>query len=444
MTVKISDNFTYKKLITYVLPCVAMMVMTSIYSIVDGFFVSNLIGKNAFAAVNLIMPVLMGIAAFGFMIGTGGSALVSYYLGLKDSKKANEVFSMLIWLAIIGSAIIAIIGFVFMPEIVDLLGKSAGADTRKSAVTYGRILILSETFYILQNSFQSFLTTAGKQTIGLALSITSGITNMVLDYVFMKIFGWGIAGAAIATMMGQIIGGVIPFVYFIMGKNDTLRLRAARFDWRCIGKACANGSSEMMTNLAASIVAVVYNIQLLRFAAENGVAAYGVIMYVAFIFTAVFFGYAIGINPLVGYNYGAGNKAELKNLLHKSLVLTAICALAMLTASELLALPIARIFVGYDSELCAMTQKGMMLYSTSFLFCGFNIFGSGFFTGLGNGPVSAAISFLRTLVIELISVLVLPAVFGLSGIWCAVTVAEVLTLVITSAFLINGRKKYGY
>mgnify|MGYP004628754483 CR=1 FL=1 len=442
MEVNISEHFTYKKLIRYVLPCVAMMVMTSVYSIVDGFFVSNYAGKNAFAAVNLIMPVLMAIASFGFMIGTGGSALVAFYLGLKDKKKANEVFSMLIFLILIGAAVIAAAGFLFMPQIVDLLG--ASEHIRENAVLYGRILILAEPFYMLQNSFQSFLTTAGKQHYGLYISVTAGIVNMGLDFLLVAVFPFGIAGAAAATFASQCVGGLIPFVYFVRKNKSALRISPTRFDWKSIGKACSNGSSEMLSNLSISLVSVLYNFQLMRAAAENGIAAYGVVMYGSYLAVAVYMGYAIGINPIVGYHYGAKNRKELHNILKNSLVITGCAALVITAVTEILALPIAKIFVGYDEVLCQMTRKGFMLYSVSYLFSGFNIFGSAFFTGLNNGKVSAAISFLRTLVIQIIAVVLLPIWFGIDGIWCAVTVAEVITLLVTVTFLIRGRKQYGY
>lgn len=442
MEIKISEHFTYKKLLRYVLPCVAMMVMTSVYSIVDGFFVSNYAGKNAFAAVNLIMPVLMALASFGFMIGTGGSALVAFYLGLKDKKKANEVFSMLIFLIIIGAAVVAAAGFIFMPQIVDLLG--ASEYIREDAILYGRILIFAEPFYMLQNSFQSFLTTAGKQQYGLWISITAGIVNMGLDFLFVAVFPFGIAGAAAATFTSQCVGGLIPFVYFLRKNSSTLRIAPTRFDWKSIGKACSNGSSEMLSNLSISLVSVLYNFQLMKAAAENGIAAYGVVMYASYLAIAVYMGYALGINPIVGYNYGAKNTKELHSILKSSLVITGCAALVITAVTEILALPIAKIFVGYDEVLCQMTKKGFMLYSVSYLFSGFNIFGSAFFTGLNNGKISAAISFLRTLVIQIIAVLLLPVWFGIDGIWCAVTVAEILTLFVTVGFLLWGRKQYGY
>lgn len=442
MEIKISEHFTYKKLLRYVLPCVAMMVMTSVYSIVDGFFVSNYAGKNAFAAVNLIMPVLMAISSFGFMIGTGGSALVAFYLGLKDKKKANEVFSMLIFLIIIGAVVVAAAGFIFMPQIVDLLG--ASEYIREDAILYGRILILAEPFFMLQNSFQSFLTTAGKQRYGLWISVTAGIVNMGLDFLLVAVFPFGIAGAAAATFTSQCVGGLIPFLYFLRKNSSTLRIAPTRFDWKSIGKACSNGSSEMLSNLSISLVSVLYNFQLMKAAAENGIAAYGVVMYASYLAIAVYMGYALGINPIVGYNYGAKNTKELHSILKSSLVITGCAALAITAGTEILALPIAKIFVGYDEVLCQMTKKGFMLYSVSYLFSGFNIFGSAFFTGLNNGKVSAAISFLRTLVIQIIAVVLLPIWFGIDGIWSAVTVAEILTLFVTVGFLLRGRKQYGY
>ena len=442
MDMQLSGHFSYRKLITYVLPCIAMMVITSVYSIVDGFFVSNIVGKNAFAAVNLIMPVLMGIAAFGFMIGTGGSALTAYYMGQQEQKKANAIFSMLIELILIGSVIAAALGFIFMPQIVNLLG--ASDVIRSDAILYGRILILAEPFFMLQNSFQSFLTTAGKQRMGFCISVCAGVTNAVMDYVLIALCGFGIPGAAFASLLGQVIGGLVPLIYFLRGGSGNLKLVRSAFDFRLILKACSNGASEMMTNLSGSLVSILYNYQLMRFAAEDGISAYGVVMYVCFIFLAIFLGYAIGINPIIGYHYGAGNKDELHSIWKKSLILISITAVMMTALSELLALPIVRIFVGYDEALCQMTQKAFMMYSVSYLISGFNIFGSGFFTGLNNGLISALISGLRSLVFEMLSVLLLPVFFGINGIWSAVTVAELLTLCVTIHFFRWGRKTYGY
>lgn len=442
MKIKLSDHFTYKNLLKFIMPTIFMMIVTSIYGIVDGFFVSNFVGKNAFAAVNLIMPVLMAIGAFGFMIGTGGSALVAKTLGEGKREKANQYFSMLTYVIIIFSLVITIIGFIFMPQIAMALG--ASDLIIDDCILYGRILIAAEIFFMLQNSFQSFLVTAGKATFGLIISIAAGISNIVLDFVLVYVFDFGIEGAAAATVFSQIVGGLIPFIYFARKNDSLLRLVKTKIQLKPLGKACLNGSSEMLTNLSTSLVSIVYNFQLMKIAAENGVSAYGVIMYVSIIFMSFFFGYAIGVNPIIGYNYGAKNSAELKNVLKKSLVLTSIVSVVMVVAAVLLSGTISKIFVGYDAELHDMTSNALKLYSLSFLVCGFNIFSSAFFTGLNNGVVSAIISFTRTLVFQVAAVILLPMLFGINGIWLSVAVAESLTLVLTIVFLLTNRKKYNY
>lgn len=442
MKIKLSDHFTYKNLLKFIMPTVFMMIVTSIYGIVDGFFVSNFVGKNAFAAVNLIMPVLMAICAFGFMIGTGGSALVSKTLGEGQKEKANQYFSMLTYVIIIFSLIITIIGFIFMPQIARALG--ASDLIIDDCILYGRILIAAEIFFMLQNSFQSFLVTAGKATFGLIISIAAGISNIILDFVLVYVFDFGIEGAAAATVFSQIVGGLIPFIYFARKNDSLLRLVKTKIQLKPLGKACLNGSSEMLTNLSTSLVSIVYNFQLMKIAAENGVSAYGVIMYVSIIFMSFFFGYAIGVNPIIGYNYGAKNSAELKNVLKKSLVLTSIVSVTMIVAAVLLSGAISKIFVGYDAELHDMTSNALKLYSLSFLVCGFNIFSSAFFTGLNNGVVSAVISFTRTLVFQVAAVILLPMILGINGIWLSVAVAESLTLVLTVVFFVTNKKKYNY
>lgn len=442
MKIKLSDHFTYKNLLKFIMPTIFMMIVTSIYGIVDGFFVSNFVGKNAFAAVNLIMPVLMAIGAFGFMIGTGGSALVAKTLGEGQKEKANQYFSMLTYVIIIFSLVITIIGFIFMPQIARALG--ASDLIIDDCILYGRILIAAEIFFMLQNSFQSFLVTAGKATFGLIISIAAGISNIILDFVLVYVFDFGIEGAAAATVFSQIVGGLIPFIYFARKNDSLLRLVKTKIQLKPLGKACLNGSSEMLTNLSTSLVSIVYNFQLMKIAAENGVSAYGVIMYVSIIFMSFFFGYSIGVNPIIGYNYGAKNSAELKNVLKKSLVLTAIVSVVMVVAAVLLSGAISKIFVGYDAELHNMTSNALKLYSLSFLICGFNIFSSAFFTGLNNGVVSAVISFTRTLVFQVAAVILLPMILGINGIWLSVAVAESLTLVLTVVFLVTNKKKYNY
>lgn len=438
----LSEHFTYRKLLRFVLPCIVMMIVTSVYTIVDGFFVSNYAGKNAFTALNLIYPVLMALGALGFMIGTGGSALVSFTMGEGKKDKANEIFTMLILTIVAAGAVLSAVGFLFIRPIAYALGATEAIVD--DCVLYGRILLASNVFFMMQNSYQSFLVTAERATMGLMISVASGIMNIILDFVLVCLLDLGIGGAAAATAGSQIVGALIPTVYFLGPNNSPLHFRRTSLDMRSLARACSNGASEMMTNLSASVVGMLYNWQLINIAGEDGVAAYGVIMYVAFIFMAFFFGYAVGTGPLFGYHYGAGNHGELKNLFRKSLVFTTLAALAMTAAAEALAMPLARIFVGYDQALCDMTGRGMSIYALSFLICGYNIFGSAFFTGLNNGKISAFISFMRTLVFQVAAIFVLPLIIGLDGIWSAVLVAEGFTLVVTVVFLVTQRKRYHY
>lgn len=424
------------------MPTVIMMIVTSVYSIVDGFFVSNFVGKNPFAAVNIIMPFLMALGAFGFMIGTGGSALVSKTLGEGDSERANRYFSMLVFVMIFVGIVLSVLGFIFMRPIALRLG--ASPLTIDDCVIYGRTIIVAVTFFMLQNSFQSFLVVAEKPVFGLVISIIAGMCNVVLDFLLVYVFKWGIFGAAVATAISQVAGGIVPFIYFCRKNKSPLRLVKTKIDFKALWQACLNGSSEMLTNLSTSFVGILYNIQLMKAAAENGVAAYGVIMYVNFIFMGFFFGYAIGSAPIISYHYGAQNTDELKNIFKKSIVLTSVVALLMTGLGIALAYPLSAIFVGYDKELLEMTGSAMRLYSVSFLLCGFNIFGSAFFTALNNGLLSAVISFMRTLVVQTAAVLILPVLLGINGIWLAMAVAEGITLVLTVILLIKNRKRYSY
>lgn len=442
MEIKLSDHFNFRRLFRFVLPSVVMMIFTSVYGVVDGFFVSNYAGKTEFAAVNLIMPFPMMLGAFGFMIGTGGSALVSMTLGQGKQKEANDIFSMLIKVTIIGGIIISAIGFIFIREIAVAMG--ATEDMLEFCVTYGRILLISLTAFMLQNVFQSFLVTAEKPTLGLIITVVAGLTNVVLDFVLIGVLRGGVVGAAAATGISQAVGGVVPLVYFARKNSSPLQFGHSKINFRALGKACFNGSSELMTNVSMSLVNMLYNLQLMKYAGENGVAAYGVIMYVNFIFIAVFIGYAVGTAPIVGYNYGAGNQQELKNIYKKSLGFNVIGGLVMCGAAVALSGTLAGIFVNYDPVLFEMTKRGFMIYSFSFLFARVNIYGSSFFTALGNGLISALISFLRTLLFQVAAVLILPVFFELDGIWCSIVVAEVMALIITTIFLAANRKKYGY
>lgn len=442
MKIRLSDHFSYRRLMRFVLPSIIMMIVTSVYSIVDGFFVSNFVGKSAFAAVNLIMPFLMALGAFGFMIGTGGSALVAKTLGEGKTKQASAYFSMLIYTIMIAGIVLSAVGFVFLRPIAAALG--AHEAILEDCVLYGRILLVANTAFMLQNAFQSFLVTAESPKFGLSISILMGLLNILLDFLLVYVFRLGLAGAAVATAISQTLGAVVPLVYFLTKKNAVLYLMKTRFDKSALVKSCINGSSEMLTNISASFVSMLYNFQLMKLAGENGVAAYGVIMYVNFIFMAFYFGFAVGSSPVISYHYGAGNHAELRGLFKKSLVIVSIAAVTMTVLAEVLAHPLSGLFVGYDAELFSMTFTAFRLYSISFLIAGFNIFGSAFFTALNNGVLSAVISFLRTLVIQVAAILILPALLGINGIWIALTVAETLTLTVTAAFLVKKRKQYHY
>lgn len=442
MNIRLSDHFSYRRLMHFVLPSILMMIVTSVYSIVDGFFVSNFVGKNPFAAVNLIMPLIMALGAFGFMIGTGGSALVAKTLGEGHREKANQYFSMLIYVTVVVGVVLSAVGFIFLRPIAVVLGASDAM--LDDCILYGRILLAANTTFMLQNCFQSFLVTAEQPRLGLMISIIAGLSNVVLDFLLVYVFPFGLAGAAVATAVSQTVGAVIPLVYFLRGRGCALRLTRARFDGRALLKSCANGSSEMLTNVSTSFVSMLYNLQLMQIAAENGVAAYGVIMYVNFIFMAFYFGFSIGSSPVISYHYGADNREELKGLFRKSLVIISIAAVTMTILAEVLARPLSGLFVGYDAELFEMTCTAFRLYSLSFLVAGFNIFGSAFFTALNNGVLSAVISFLRTLVLQIAAILILPVLFGENGIWIALAVAEALTLLVTTGLLIKKRKQYHY
>lgn len=442
MKIQLSEHFTYKKLLRFVFPSIVMMIFTSIYGVVDGLFVSNYVGKTSFAAVNLIMPLLMILSALGFMMGTGGSAIVSKTMGEGKKEKANEYFSMMVCVTICGGLVLSTLGFIFIRPIAAALG--ARGEMLEQCVLYGRISMLSLTAFMLQNVFQSFFVAAEKPHMGLGVTVVAGCTNMFLDFLFVGVLRWGVAGAAGATAVSEIIAGIFSLIYFCRKNSSLLRLKWAKPEWRIILKACTNGSSELMTSVSTSVVNMLYNFQLMRFAGENGIAAYGVIMYVNLVFIATYIGYSIGSAPIVGFHYGAGGHSELKNLFQKSLKLIAVWGAVLVCMAFALSSPLAKIFVGYDAELLAITIHGFRLYAVSFLICGVNIYGSAFFTALNNGVISAAISFLRTLVFQLATVLILPEFIGIDGIWLAIVVAELLAMAVTILFFVRKRKVYHY
>ena len=442
MKIQLSDSFDYKKLLRFTFPSIIMMVFTSIYGVVDGFFVSNFVGKTPFAAVNFIMPFLMILGTVGFMFGTGGSALIAITMGAGDKERAKQLFSLFIYVSAICGILIGALGIVVIRPVAAWLG--AEGELLDNCVVYGRIILAVLPALILQYEFQSFFITAEKPKLGLAVTVAAGVANMVLDALFVGVLRWGLVGAAAATAISQCVGGIIPLVYFGRPNTSLLRLTRTKFDGRALLKACTNGSSELMSNISMSVVGMLYNIQLMKYAGEDGVAAYGVLMYVNMIFLAAFIGYSVGVAPVVGYHYGAGNHEELKGLLKKSLVLIGIFSVGMVVLAEGLARPLALIFVGYDPELLDMTLRGFLVYSFSFLFAGLAIYGSSFFTALGNGLVSALISFLRTLVFQVAAVLIFPLIWGLDGIWFSIVAAELVAALVTVAFLVGKRKKYHY
>ncbi len=441
--IQLSDHFTYPRLLRFVLPCIGTMLFTSIYGIVDGLCVSNFVGKTAFAAVNLIMPLPMLLGTIGFMLGTGGSAIVGITLGEGDQKKADRYFTMFLLAALVSVSVLAVLGIVFLRPIAVLLG--AKGELLDYAVRYGRILMVSLPTFALQNMFQSFFVTAEKPNLGFWFTVGAGCTNMVLDVVMVGLWGWGVEGAAIATFISQLVGGVLPVFYFLNHNNSSrLHLCKTEFLGGVLRDACINGSSELMTNLSMSLVNILYNYQLLRLAGENGVAAYGVIMYAAFLFVAVYVGYAVGSAPIVSFHYGARNHAEVHNLYQKSLRLIAVVSVTMTLASMLIIPFVARVFVGYDPELLELTTRAFRLYALSFLIMGFNVYASSFFTALGDGVTSALISFLRTLVFQIAAVLILPAVLDVDGIWLAVTFAELAALAVSVTMFIRKDSVFHY
>ncbi|MBR2646060.1 MAG: MATE family efflux transporter [Clostridia bacterium] len=443
MKIQLSEHFTYKKLLRFTLPSIVMMVFSSIYGVVDGLFVSNFAGTDKFTTVNLIMPFLMILGTVGFMFGAGGSALIAKTLGEGDKGKANRLFSLFVYTSIIIGAVIAVLGIVFLAPVSRLLG--AKGVMLDDCVTYGTYILIALPAFILQMEFQTFFVTAENPNLGLAFTVASGVTNIVLDALFVGVFGWGIIGAAVATGLSQAVGGFGPLFYFFSKNSSLLHLSKTNFDGKALLKACGNGSSELMANVSMSLVGMLYNIQLLKYAGEDGVAAYGVLMYVTMLFLAIFIGYSVGTAPIVGYHYGAQNHDELKGLLKKSLRIILLSSVAMCILAELLATPLSLVFVSKKAELLKMTKDAFRIYSFSFLFAGLAIYGSSFFTALNNGLVSAIISFLRTLVFQVAAVLILPLVMnGVDGIWLSIVVAELMAAVLTAIFLVANKKKYQY
>ena len=442
MKIKLSDHFTLKRLIQFTLPSIVMMMFTSIYGVVDGFFISNFAGEIDFAAVNFIFPFIQVLGSFGFLFGPGGGALVAKTLGEKENKKANEIFSSIVYIVIILAFIIASIGFIFMKDIAIWLG--ASNDMLASCVTYGRILMFSLPFLLLQFTFQSFLVVAEKPQVGLIVTLIAGITNMILDALLIAVFKMGVTGAALATGISQVIGGIIPLIYFVINRKNNIKVGSPKINLKEMFKIFTNGSSEFVTQISMSIAGMLYNFQLMKYLGKSGVSAYGTFMYVSFMFVAMFIGYSVGVAPIIGFNYGAQNNKELKNVFRVSMKVVIIASVIMVLTAELLATPFSKIFVGYNKDLLEITKNAMRISSFCFLFSGLGIFISSFFTALNDGITSAIISFLRTLVFQAASILLLPLIFDVSGIWLSVVIADLLAAVFGVLFLIIKKKKYNY
>ena len=442
MNIQLSDHFTFKKLLRFTLPSIGMLIFTSIYGIVDGFFISNFVGKTPFAGVNFIMPLLIILSSFGYMFGAGGSAIIGKNLGEGEREKANSLFSLFIYISTATGVFISAVSIIFLPKLAKLMG--ADGQMLEICVRYGRIILMALPFYMLQFEFQSFFITAEKPQLGFYVTVLSGITNMVLDVVFVALFKWGVEGAALATAMSQFVGGVVPVIYFSRSNNSLLKLTKTKYNGKALLKVFTNGSSELITNISMSFVGMLYNIQLLKYAGENGVAAYGVLMYVGMIFVAVFLGYSAGVAPVVSFHFGAQNHSELKSLLRKSIIIIGTFSVVMFILAEFMAKPMSYIFVGYDLLLMKITERAFFIYSFSFLLAGFAIFGSGFFTALNDGLTSAVISGLRTIVFQVVAVLVFPLIWKLDGIWASVVIAEVMAVLITAVFLKLKQKEYNY
>ena len=442
--IQLSDHFTYGRLLRFTLPSIGMMIFTSIYGVVDGFFISNYAGKTPFSAINLIYPFLMILSTVGFMFGTGGSAIVAKAFGEGKLEKGNRYFSLFVYVTIVLGVVFAALGIVFVPAVAELLGGKG--EILDNAVLYARIILLALPFNVLQLLFQSFFVTAEKPQMGLIVTVSAGLTNMILDAVLVILLPQEhmLAGAAIATAMSQVVGGSIPLIYFSRKNSSILRLGKTNFDSRAIAKACTNGSSEFMSNISMNLVGMLYNVQLLRYEPENGLAAYGVMMYVSMIFSAAFIGYSIGIAPVIGFNDGAQNHKELKGLLKKSMIIIGVVGVAMVVAAQVLATPLAKIFVSYDAQLMDLTVSGFRIFALSFVFMGYAIFSSSFFTALNDGLTSALISFLRTLVFQVAAVLLLPLVLGIDGVWLSIVVAEFMAVIFSVLFMFLKRKKYHY
>lgn len=442
MQINLSDHFDYSRLLRFTLPSIAMVVFTSIYGVVDGFFVANYAGKQAFAAVNLSYPVIMILGTLGMMFGSGGSALVAAAQGRGRKKLANDYFSLITYSAFISGVVLVALFWFLLEPLMKLMGATGGL--LENSVLYGHVMMISLPAFILQSMFQILFITAGKPKLGFCITVGAGVANMVLDFVLVGILGYGLVGAGIATVVSEFFGGVAPLFYFFHDNGSTLRLKRTRWVPEALFKTCFNGSSELLSGISSSLIGALYNFQLMKFVGENGVAAFGVVMYLTFIFCDIFVGYCNGVAPIISNHFGANDKDELRNLFKRCVVIIAILGVALFTIAEMSAPILARFFVGQDSDLFEMTQHACRIVSFCFLLSGFGIFGSSLFTALNNGVLSAIISVGRSVVFGTMTVMLLPIFFGVDGIWLAVWATEIASIIVVIYFVIRKRKNYGY
>lgn len=442
MSIQIFEHLSYRKIIRFTSPTITMLVLSSIYGVVDGFFVSNFVGKTSFAAVNFIIPFLMILSSMGFMFGTGGGALISKTFGEGDLEKAKQLFSSIVYITIVAGIVFCGLGLICIRPFALKFG--AEGQLLEDCVSYGSIVLLALPLQLLQYEFQCLASTSGKPVLGLCTTFVSGGTNIFLDGVFLIALGWGIKGVAAATVVSHVLGGMIPLIYFTFPNKSLLQLGKAKMDGKAFAKICYNGASELVNNISMSVVSMLYNIQLLRYASEDGIAIYGVLMYISIIFDNIYMGYSVGIAPIIGYHYGAQNHKALKELLKKSVVIISSSAVLMYIVSLKMAGPLCAVFLGYDKILLNITIHAFSIFRFAFLFSGYPIFGSAFFTALNNGVISMVISGMRTFLFQSASVILFPLIWGVDGIWLSLIIAEAMSAMLTFLLLVLNRKKYHY
>lgn len=443
MSHSINQDITPAGLLKFAAPSIVMMVFMSLYTIVDGIFVSRFLGSNALSSLNIVYPVISVAIALSTMLGTGGSAIISKYLGEGKNERAREALTQFVVLTLLLSFVLLILSEMFLTPISRLLGASDVllADCR----LYLGASMLFAPACMLQAVFQSFLVTAGRPGLGLLLMTGAGICNMILDYVLIVPCQMGIAGAALATGIGQCIPAVCGLCFFLFTRQD-LRFCRFTFSAKEILDACYNGSSEMVSQLSNAVITFLFNIVMMSLAGEHGVAAITILLYGQFLFNAVYLGFSIGISPVIGFQYGAGDRTKLRKIYRISFLSVAISSVVIVAAAICFSPTIVAIFTK-DQRTFELASVGFRLFAVNFLFSGINITSSGFFTALSNGKVSALISFSRTLVFIVISLLILPRILGITGAWIAIPVAEFLTLLISGwmhrkYFLVPGKLNY--